>query len=66
MGRGGRAGIRNQIAAAASSLQCLAEIDGGPQHDGGRDQCQAACAMLLVLGRAIVQPPKTVEAHGAG
>ena len=62
----GEQGIRNQVAAAAGSLQCPAKIVGVPQHDGGGAQFQAACAMLLVLGGAVVQPAKTVEAHGAG
>src|SRR3954454_22219570 len=34
-------------------------------NDGRGDQGEAAGAGLLGLGRAVVQPPETVEAHGA-
>ena len=65
-GEVGEQGIRDQVTTAAGGIQCPAEIDGVPQHDGRRDQGQAADTVLLALGGAVVQPSKTVEAHGAG
>ena len=64
-GEVGEQGIWNQVAAAAGGIQCPAEIDGVPQHDGGCDQGQTAGTVLLTLGGAVVQPAKTVEAYGA-
>lgn len=65
-GEVGEQSIWDRITAAAGSLQCAAQIDGVPQHDCGRDQGQVACAALLVLCSSVVQPSKTMEAHGPG
>ena len=65
-GRVGEQSIRDRVAAAAIGIQRPPKIDGVPQRDGCRDQREAASAVLLALGGAVVQPPKTVEAHGAG
>ena len=58
--------IRNDVAAATRGIQRATEIDGVPQHDGGRDESDAAGTVLLGLGRTVVQPAQAMEAHGAG
>ena len=62
----GEDGLRHWDIVPTERVQGASEIDGVPQHDGRRDQGQAADTVLLALGGAVVQPSKTVEAHGAG
>ncbi len=57
--------IRHDVAAETDGIECAAEIDRVPQHDGRRDQGEAARAMSLGLGGAIVEPPEAMEADGA-
>ncbi len=40
------------------------EIDGVPENDGGNDQVQAACAVALILERAVAQITLPIEEHG--
>ena len=63
-GKVGEQRRRDQVAVAPCCAQGATEVDGVPQRDGGRDQGEAAGPVLLGLGRAVVQPPEAVEAHG--
>lgn len=62
-GEVGEQGIRDQITATAGGVQRSAGVDCVPQHDGSRDQGQAAGTVLLILSGAVVQPSQAVEAQ---
>ncbi len=64
-GQMGEQRVGHHVAEATHDIQRAAEIDGVPQHDGRRDQGEAAGAVLLGLGRTVVQPPEAMEAYGA-
>ena len=64
-GEMGKQCIGYHVATTPRDIQCPAEIDGVPQHDGGRDEGEAAGAVLLSLGRSVVQPPEAVETYSA-
>ncbi len=57
--------IRHDVAAETDGIECAAEIDRVPQHDGRRHQGEAARAVSLGLGGTIVEPPEAMEADGA-
>jgi len=42
------------------------QIDGVPQHDGGRHQSEAGGTIALVLKTAVAHLAEPVEEHGSG
>ena len=61
----GKQCIGYHVATTPRDIQRPAEIDGVPQHDGGGDEGEAAGAVLLSLGRSVVQSPEAVETYSA-
>ena len=65
-GQVGQERIRDRLAAAAHRVERAAEINCIPKRNGGRDQNQAAGAVLLRFGGAVAQVSEPMEANGAG
>ena len=57
--------VRHDVAAETDGIERAAEVDRVPQDDRRRDQGEAARAVSLGLGGAIVKPSEAVEADSA-
>ena len=65
-GEVGKQWVRDDFAAAAQFVERAAEIHCVPERNGGGDEREPACAILLRPCCAIAQPAEAMEANGAG
>ena len=62
----GKQRVRDDFAAATQVVERTAEIYGVPERDGGGDEREPTCTILLRLGGTIAKPAEAMEADGAG
>lgn len=64
-GKVGKQWVRYDFTAATQAVERTAEIHGVPKGNGGSDEREPACAILLRLGCTIAQPAEAMKANGA-
>ena len=57
--------VRDDFAATAEVVERTSEIHGVPEGDGGGDEREPACTVLLRFGRTIAQPAEAMKADSA-
>lgn len=58
--------VRDHLATTVERVERAAETDRVPQRDGGGDERQAACPVLLCVEGAVAEAAETVKVDGAG